>query len=141
MDIADWWTSLVSAAESSASAAIASAVAELQPGSIQGSTYELQLFNPQRERFVRGRLPDIEQLAQQITGQQTSIKLTVQSENQSTNSSESTPITENRQPDPDHAAAMNHPLVRRAVELFDARIVNIEPAEPPPNNHTPEDNT
>ena len=121
MAVGEWWERLTRAAESSA--ALSRAVAELKPGRVEGSSFELRLFNPSREQFVRGRLTDIERLTAQITGGRASVTLRVEEE-----ASGDAPARGGAGSGAavDTSEAMKHPIVRRAVELFDARITHVE---------------
>ncbi|MEM1166227.1 MAG: hypothetical protein AAGI30_08035 [Planctomycetota bacterium] len=133
-DIAAMWSKLVHAAERSA--ATGSALDVCGPGELTSQRFELKLFNPEREGFVRGRMDEIERLVREVAGDDVRVELAVAREDERP----PTPVAEvadthsstesaGAPTAADIERAMANPLVRKAVDLFEGRIVAVEPAD------------
>ncbi len=102
--------------EAEVAPSLAAVMEQVSVGSFDGSECELVLHDPTKEFGAKSKLEAMSRLAEQITGSPVRFSLSVKAGEQAA-------------PDESvsrHAAA-NHPLVRQAQELFDARIVSIEP--------------
>jgi hypothetical protein len=101
--------------EAEVTPSLAAVMQHLSVGSFDGSECEVVLDDQAKEFGAKSKLAAMSRLAEQITGSPVRFSLSVKSgdapvQDESVNK---------------HAAA-NHPLVKQAQELFDARIVSIE---------------
>lgn len=132
--VAELWSRLMNAAERKVSTS--AAMDALEPGELTAERFELKLFNPERESFVRNRMDDIQELVREIAGSGVRTDLVIASPSAGDDAAPPMPSVDQRantgptQRQIDEA--MQHPLVRRTAELFDARIVDVRDAETPP---------
>lgn len=102
--------------EAEVTPSLAAVMEHLSVGSFNGSECEVMLDDPAKEFGAKSKLGAMSRLAEQITGSPVKFSLAVKT-------GDAAPQDESVNK---HAAA-NHPLVKQAQELFDARIVSIEP--------------
>jgi len=102
--------------EAEVTPSLAAVMEYLAVGSFDGSACEVVLDDPAKEFGAKSKLTAMSRLAEQITGTPVSFSLSIKSGD--------APVQDESVSK--HAAA-NHPLVKQAQELFDARIVSIEP--------------
>ncbi|XHC26261.1 hypothetical protein ABWH91_02610 [Phycisphaerales bacterium ac7] len=102
--------------EAEVSPSLAAVMEHLSVGSFDGSECELVLDDPTKQFGAKSKLEAMSRLAEQITGSPVRFTLSVRAE-------ADTPVSEQAS----QHAATNHPLVKQAQELFDARIVSVEP--------------
>ncbi|MFI4855957.1 MAG: hypothetical protein ACIAQF_13375 [Phycisphaerales bacterium JB065] len=102
--------------EAEVTPSLAAVMEQLSIGSFDGTECELVLHDPAKEFGARSKLEAMSRLAKQLTGSPVRFSLAVKTD---TAAPQDESISR-------HAAA-NHPLVKQAQELFDARIVSIEP--------------
>jgi hypothetical protein len=102
--------------EAEVTPSLAAVLEQLSVGSFDGESCEVVLADPTKEFGARSKLGAMSRLAEQITGVPVAFSLVVQAGE----------VAKEDESVSRHAAA-NHPLVRQAQELFDARIVSIEP--------------
>jgi hypothetical protein len=95
---------------------LAAVMEHLSVSSFNGSECAVALTDPAKEFGAKSKLDAMSRLAEQITGTPVKFSLAVKTADAARQDDSVTK----------HAAA-NHPLVRQAQELFDARIVSIEP--------------
>lgn len=132
--VAELWSRLIESAENSA--ATGAALGACGPGELSAGRFELKLFNPDRESFVRTRMGEIEKLAGEITGHTVRIELVHAGAGEkpphATGDEAGDPPTIEPPSAPTQAQieqAMQNPLVQRTVEVFEGRVVRIEPVD------------
>ncbi|MEM9083688.1 MAG: hypothetical protein AAGB34_08840, partial [Planctomycetota bacterium] len=113
-DLAALWPRIIEAA--SQSAGMSTAIKDVTPGLQSADTFELKLFNSAREKFVRSRLSDIQQIVEQVAGRTIKIRLAVERRDTAS-------VTETKASSERISEVMEDPLVQHAVELFEGRIV------------------
>lgn len=91
----------------------------VEVGSYQGDRCEIVLLDASKRFVIEQKLPAIGRLIEQIVGSEVRVTLSAR---------ESAPEeTQEAKGDGNFQSAANHPLVRQAQDLFDARIVSVEP--------------
>ncbi len=102
--------------EAEVSPSLAAVMEHLSIGSFDGTECELVLDDPTKQFGAKSKLEAMSRLAEQITGSLVRFTLSVRADAEK-------PVDEHAS----RHAATNHPLVKQAQELFDARIVSVEP--------------
>lgn len=97
---------------------LAAAFDHVEVGTYSGERCQIILTDPSKRFVIEQKLPAIGRLIEQVTSRAVSIELTEREQDQDR------PVATDESSL--HAAA-SHPLVRQAQELFDARIVSIDP--------------
>lgn len=85
------------------------------------------VLDPEQRALVGAKLEDLGKLFTRVTGNEIVVELKPETDPASTASEETTGDTEQPESDDLHIRAREHPLVKAALEVFDAEIVDVRP--------------
>lgn len=123
-DLAELWSRVMSAVERSP--AVAVLAESMRPAERKGSTLQLIAPESSRRLFSDAQREKLEAEVERVFGAPLRVELIA---DRQARTEPAEPANEREVDASARARAMQHPVVRKATELFDARLIRVEPNE------------